>query len=129
MRLWFTETAAIGRMTTSGAVTEFPVSTVNWMTAGPDGALWFTEGAVNKIGRMTLTGVVSEFPIPTPNAGPAGITTGPDGALWFTESRAIGRLALTQAAPVPLLSEWALAALAVALAGLGVWSMRMHPRD
>jgi virginiamycin B lyase len=55
------------------------------ITAGPDGALWFTETYVNKIGRITTTGELSEFPLPTPNSYPSAITTGPDGAVWFTE--------------------------------------------
>jgi streptogramin lyase len=52
---------------------------------GPDGALWFTEKAGNKIGRMTPDGAVTEYSIPTPGSDPAWIAAGPDGALWFTE--------------------------------------------
>ena len=36
----------IGRITTSGIITEYPVPTANsylYITAGPDGALWFTD--------------------------------------------------------------------------------------
>jgi virginiamycin B lyase len=64
------------------------------ITAGPDGALWFTETAGNRIGRITTAGVINEFPIPTPGSGPVGIATGSDGNLWFTESDAnqIGRI-------------------------------------
>ena len=64
------------------------------ITAGPDGALWFTEFANNTIGRISTTGVISEYPIPTIGAGPYGITAGPDGALWFTEfyGNQIGRI-------------------------------------
>jgi virginiamycin B lyase len=57
---------------------------------GPDGALWFTENAGNKIGRVSATGAFSEFAIPTAGSGPSGITAGPDGALWFTESNFAG---------------------------------------
>ena len=77
---------------------EFPIPTANsapsGITAGPDGALWFTEFTGNKIGRITTAGVVTEFPIPTANSGPMAITAGPDGALWFTELTAskIGRI-------------------------------------
>jgi virginiamycin B lyase len=56
------------------------------ITAGPDGALWFTENAANKIGRITTDGVISEFTIPTADSSPFFITTGPDGAVWFTEA-------------------------------------------
>ncbi|MFN8515380.1 MAG: hypothetical protein U0232_32630, partial [Thermomicrobiales bacterium] len=58
------------------------------ITAGPDGALWFTEGAGNRIGRITTGGTITEYPIPTPTSGPEQIVAGPDGALWFIESTA-----------------------------------------
>jgi streptogramin lyase len=98
--LWFTEYAAnnIGRITTSGAVTEYPVPTANpqltYITTGPDGALWFTENLADKIGRITTAGAVTEYPVPTAGANPYAIITGPDGALWFTEQYAgkIGRI-------------------------------------
>jgi len=64
------------------------------ITAGPDGALWFTETTTNRIGRMDpITNQVTEFDIPTPASSPSAITVGPDGALWFTELNAnqIGR--------------------------------------
>ena len=58
----------IGRITTAGVVTEYPVPTAGSypgsITAGPDGALWFTEGAGNKIGRITTAGVITEYPVP-----------------------------------------------------------------
>src|SRR5438876_4943936 len=67
---------------------EFPLpnrTTPFGITAGPDGALWFTERSSNRIGRITTTGVITEYTIPTANSGPQAITVGPDGALWFTE--------------------------------------------
>ena len=46
----------IGRITTGGAITEYVVPTTNSgpqdITAGPDGALWFTEYNGNNIGRI-----------------------------------------------------------------------------
>ena len=65
------------------------------ITAGPDGAIWFTEEGTNKIGRMTTNGVLTnEFPIPTPNSMPSDIVAGADGNLWFTEfnGNKIGRI-------------------------------------
>jgi virginiamycin B lyase len=83
--LWFTEQDAIGRITTSGAVTEFPIPTANSLpggiTAGPDGALWFTEQQANQIGRVTTSGSITEYPVAYQPQ--FGITAGPDGALWF----------------------------------------------
>ena len=42
----------------AGTVTEFPVPSrggPEFITAGPDGNLWFTERAGNKIGRITMS--------------------------------------------------------------------------
>src|SRR5579864_3983508 len=81
----------------SPVFTEYPIPTPSSftvaITAGPDGALWFTEG-VGKIGRITTAGVIMEYPVLTPSSRPNGITTGPDGALWFTELNGnnIGRI-------------------------------------
>lgn len=83
-------------------ITQFPLptpfSTPLAITAGPDGALWFSEIGTNSIGRLTIDGTLTEFPF-QPYIGEAmqdvnGITAGPDGALWFTEStnNRIGRV-------------------------------------
>jgi streptogramin lyase len=73
----------------AAAVTEYPIPTADaepgGLLSGPDGALWFTESAGDKIGRLTPSGLVTEYSLPTPNADPSGITLGSDGALWFTE--------------------------------------------
>jgi virginiamycin B lyase len=65
-------------------ITEFPVTNVFDLTAGPDGNVWFTDIQTSSIGRITPTGVVTEFPLPAPDSGPFMIATGPDGNLWFT---------------------------------------------
>lgn len=102
--LWFTEavnggqSGKIGRITPSGQISEFPLSSSYQavsITAGPDSALWFTETASNKgqsgkIGRITPAGQIREFPLPSNNQ-PGDITVGPDGALWFTSTQ-IGRI-------------------------------------
>ncbi len=98
--LWFVDDAgnSIGRITTTGAITEFPIPTASSgpgaITPGPDGALWFTEQASNNIGRITTAGAITEFPIPTPTSNPNAIVAGSDGALWFTEQGGtnIGRI-------------------------------------
>ena len=97
--LWFTEAASnIGRITTGGTITEFPLSTPanRGITAGPDGNLWFTERAGNRIGRITTGGTITEFPLPTHSLTslPEGITVGPDDNLWFAEFNVgiIGRI-------------------------------------
>jgi virginiamycin B lyase len=104
--LWFTleGNPAIGRMTTTGAVTVHPVPAgsgsgthLDQIVAGPDGHLWFTMPSSNAIGRMTTAGVMSPstpYPVPTSNSQPEGLTVGPDGALWFTAagSNGLGRM-------------------------------------
>ncbi|MGO9809973.1 MAG: Ig-like domain-containing protein, partial [Isosphaeraceae bacterium] len=117
--LWFTGVPGeVGRITTAGIVTEFAVpaipgspaiagssagtpstpATLNSITAGSDGALWFT-GVPGEVGRITTAGVVTEFA--TPNFTPPSngivttITMGPDGNLWLTGNTAIGRITPT----------------------------------
>jgi virginiamycin B lyase len=79
---------AIGEYAAHPAGNDFSI------TAGPDGALWFTEFSANKIGRIATSGTVTEYAVPTHQSSPAGIAAGPDGALWFTEHDAnkIGRI-------------------------------------
>jgi streptogramin lyase len=79
-------------MTPLGVVTLFRLpgdSAPGYITAGPDGNLWFTEPwgpGPYRIGRITPAGAVTEF-----QAGlsarrfPRGITAGPDGNLWFIQ--------------------------------------------
>jgi streptogramin lyase len=56
------------------------------ITAGPDGALWFTEEGVNQVGRITTAGVLREYPLTALCCWPEYIAAGPDGALWFAET-------------------------------------------
>jgi streptogramin lyase len=101
--LWFIEREGntIGRVTTYGVITEFPIPTAGsnsiGITSGPDGNLWFTESQNGRIARLTPAGVLTEFPTPTAFSGPFGITVGPDGNLWFTEDFEdnIGQLIIT----------------------------------
>lgn len=106
--LWFTEYLGnkIGRITTAGVITEYPVpmvgsevSQLTSITAGPDGALWFTEGYAGKIGRVTTAGVITEYAVPS-GTRPGGITAGPDGALWFTSTHSGGVIGRITAAGV-----------------------------
>src|SRR5258708_22284130 len=68
--MWFTDGIGlrIGRITTAGEITEFPIpsggsgSLPFSITAGPDGALWFTAELSGNITRLTTGGVITEFP-------------------------------------------------------------------
>ena len=67
------------------------------IVAGPDGAVWFVETAVNKIARISSDGIITEYPVPTAHAidrDQGFLAMGPDGALWFNEDRVnqIGRI-------------------------------------
>jgi streptogramin lyase len=103
--LWFSENvngnnSKLGRITTSGTVTEFPLANALaaplGVAAGPDGNIWFTEACncANMIGKITPSGAITEYPVPTANAGPQYIAAGPDGNLWFTEEAGnkVGRI-------------------------------------
>ena len=55
--LWFSErnTSKIGRITTAGVITEYPVPSSGGplgIARGADGKIWFTEMNSNKIGRL-----------------------------------------------------------------------------
>jgi streptogramin lyase len=96
--MWFTNPAGsgIGRITTDGEITQFPLTRgvgVNAITVGRDGNLWFVESKAGRIGRITPSGEIAEFDV-GPRSEPTDITVGPDGNLWFTLQRAsaIGRI-------------------------------------
>ncbi|HEX4014036.1 MAG TPA: hypothetical protein VHX17_09130 [Candidatus Cybelea sp.] len=90
--LWFTDfEGAIGRITTSGAITDYsaglsPGAEPYSIAPGPDGALWFTEFGGGRIGRITTAGKITEYShgITAPEM-PQDLVAGPDGAMWFTE--------------------------------------------
>jgi hypothetical protein len=123
--LWFTQSnggnprdgssyfqASVGRITTSGAYSSYPVPAsassvpgLDAITVGPNGNLWFTETAVDRIGEITpraASPAIHEFSLPAgdrlaPGVGSSitsadTIAAGPGNDIWFTEqgSSAIG---------------------------------------
>jgi virginiamycin B lyase len=101
------------------ATPEYPIPTASShpyaIVSGPDGALWFTESAGNKIGRSSASGAITEFPIPTPGGNPHGIASTSD-SVWFTEwaTNKIGRLTMTGTfsefgIPTPNSGPWGIA--------------------
>lgn len=121
--MWFTDLAngKVGSIKTEGTssavitvITEYTVAPPfggtdfvgdeAFITVGPDGALWFTEG--NQVGRVTAAGASTLYPLPGAFDQPVGIAAGPDGALWFAETggNRIGRITTSGALleyPVP----------------------------
>lgn len=95
------------------------ISSPEFITAGTDGAMWFTEYEGNKIGRVTNSGNIFEYDIPTAGSEPEGIIAGPDGNLWFTEygTAQIGKITITG-----VISEFALPTTASGPYGITVGS-------
>ena len=105
--LWYASGNNIGRVTTSGAFSSYPLASIPMpfyqsygIVAGPDGALWFTAwigrslgtAPSSSIGRITTAGAITLYDLPDPTSAPNGIAVGSDGALWFTETGKIGRI-------------------------------------
>jgi virginiamycin B lyase len=105
--MWFSGFEEIGRIDANGRITLWEltqsreVGLPDALTAGPDGALWYTS-ETGSINRISTSGTITGTTIPSGEGGLylAGITSGPDGAMWFTQSPvspsdppdAIGRL-------------------------------------
>ena len=104
--LWFTEgapfiggPAAIGRITTSGGISEYTVglnagSKPLAIAPGADGTLWFGDhGSTSAIGQITVSGNIVEHAAGTSN--PVWLAPGADGNVWFGDqgaTKAIGRI-------------------------------------
>lgn len=101
--LWYIDLYGnnIGRRTMSGTVTVYPIPAAanngcgycSSISAGPDGALWFTRSErIPTIGRIDTSGHITLYPIPV--AGAYSITWGHDGAMWFADpiGKALGRI-------------------------------------
>jgi virginiamycin B lyase len=109
--LWFAEVSGekIGRITTGGVITEFPITgaqALTGITSGPDGNLWFTDQLAGKVGHISTSGTgVTQFALPA-GSFPQGITTGPDGNLWFVEQKQSGFFAIGKMTVAGVLTEY-----------------------
>jgi virginiamycin B lyase len=87
--LWFTDSDSdlIGKITTSGEITEYPIGDGKHpydIVAGRDGNIWFTENVNNKTGAVDTDGnLVHEYYAPGVDARPTGITVAPNGDVWW----------------------------------------------
>ena len=92
--------ATVPAAASPGAISTYTASSLanpGGITAGPDGALWFTNNT--SIGRISTAGKITRYTGPG-ISDPRFITAGPDGALWFTNeginsSGSIGRITTT----------------------------------
>lgn len=120
--LWFVEgpsgSARVGRITPSGAVTEFSVSpgVAQTLAVAPDGTIWFAGGNGPGIGSLTPQGVVAGMTL-LQSSAPRELAAGPDGNLWFTDTlnNAIVRVTPTGTVtsfslPTPDADPWHIAA-------------------
>jgi streptogramin lyase len=107
--LWFQEypscggTNYIGRITTSGSITEYPNSIGGaGLVLGSDGNLWAGVGAPdNTIASISTSGVVTAYSDGS-SCVPGGIGGGSDGSVWFPCSGtpgAVGQAIVSPEAP------------------------------
>jgi virginiamycin B lyase len=95
--LWFaginrggTPSNIVGRISPGGAAEEHAIPAtaetlgVGGLTRGPEGNMWFTEPAANRVVWVTPTGHPEGFSVPTAGSLPTGIVSGPGGFLWVT---------------------------------------------
>ena len=105
---WFSEPSGVGRLSPSGAITEWHValektdSHIEQISVGRSGAVWFTElnydgvgaNGTNFVRRLNpATNEVRAYPVPTFGGTPAGVAAAPSGRVWVSEYFA-GKLAL-----------------------------------
>ncbi|HKY76707.1 MAG TPA: hypothetical protein VJS45_11225, partial [Acidimicrobiia bacterium] len=111
--MWFVESGGdqIGRITTDGVITEYPLprrdTERSWPTGpilGPDKALWFYESYAGKLGRIDpVTKVITERPVELGHFTSAmdmpqfwDMVRGPDGGFYFTDQvKTIARVTTT----------------------------------
>ncbi len=89
-----TGTENLGRFVAPSTLTDYPVpgnSAVFDVTAGADGAVWFSEQDAHELGRIDHTGAITEYSVGS-SLRPAVIVNGPDGNIWFLDQGA-GKIA------------------------------------
>jgi streptogramin lyase len=94
--LWFVEIGPgiVGRITTPGKLTEFPIpfagASPSGLTAGADGNIWVADNntrAPKSIDKVAPGGAMTEYHLPHPKHRHSifGITGGPNQNVWFTD--------------------------------------------
>ena len=87
--MWFGEQNGIGRVDTSGAITEYPTAQPQQLVRGPDDAVWFTTvydritQVSGELCRVAPNGTVTKFG----RGYGLRITVGADGNFWIIDGR------------------------------------------
>ena len=86
----------------------------NYLAAGSDGNIWFTDATNNRVGEITEDGKISYVPIPVANRQlfPVSLVSAPDGNLYFLDSsnsnlvriNPVSKAVATTPLPFPLLA-------------------------
>jgi streptogramin lyase len=85
--------AAIGKVTASGTITEYPLGGTGdseriEIVSGPESDLWAATCCATeskgKIDKIATSGTITEYTLPK-EGRPSDLVTGPDGNLWFLE--------------------------------------------
>src|SRR5262245_8854229 len=80
-------TAAQAIVTVGSVTTPTPNSRPTATAVAPNGVVWFTEEAANKLGYInSTTGFISEFTWTTQNVRPNALAIDGSGRIWFTEA-------------------------------------------
>jgi virginiamycin B lyase len=120
--IWYVQSnPKIGRMTTSGMVSEFNISTTAaGITTGPDGNLWWSDFIGNQIAKMTTQGMINEF-----GGGifyPRLIIAGRDGNVWFADDTVVRLGRITPTGTITVFSG-----NAGGLVGGSIWGLAVAP--
>jgi YD repeat-containing protein len=104
--LWFTEsgTQKIGKITTSGTVTEYALAGGKAAPGAITSGLyelgfnedWFTLPAAGEIGSISASGATTLYPVKGTSPLPEDIVAGPERSLWFTDrgTNEIGKIGM-----------------------------------
>jgi streptogramin lyase len=121
--LWFVNwgTDKIGKITTSGTITEYSLpagSGPTGIVSGPGEYLWFVNRNSSEFGLITTSGTpIAEYWLPA-GSEPWKIAKGPNDTLWFVNANhKIGKIGISVAAPENFIAEEAPATIAGKKAG------------
>ena len=92
--LWFSEDAQmIGRITTAGVYTEYPLdhpTDTACLAAGANGKVWIAEEGF--IAQVSSTGQMKDHPVPALSAIGLGCLAAKGKLMWFTTGNGVGHM-------------------------------------